>query len=298
MLIAQTTAGVARVDNGHFELLDVGGATLSHLIKTGTTNRLSRARVTANANAATLSVQAPIDTPGKTLIVGLNYLDHAAEIGAELPSVPRVHVVASSALTGPLRNIELPTIAREQVDFEGEMAVVIGSVAKAVPKEDAWSHVAGITVANDITARDVQDGSNPHFSGANVGLAKSFDGFKPLGPALLMSHGADISQHLTLRTRVDGEVRQESSTAKMHFSVAELISHISHYTSLYPGDVILTGTPGGVGASDGRFLRPGQVVEVELETVGTLRCTFRSEGVREGSRQNSNPKLDPSSVQH
>jgi 2-keto-4-pentenoate hydratase/2-oxohepta-3-ene-1,7-dioic acid hydratase in catechol pathway len=298
VLVAQTSAGVARVDNGHFELLDVGGATLSDLIKTGATNRLLQARVIANANGATMTVQAPIDRPGKTLIVGLNYLDHAAEIGAELPDVPRVHLVASSAVTAPLRDVVLPAIAGTRVDFEGEMAVVIGSIAKAVSKEDAWSHVVGITVANDITARDVQDGSNPYFSGANVGLAKSFDGFKPLGPALLMSHGADISQHLTLRTRVDGEVRQQSTTAKMHFSVAELVAQISQYTTLHPGDVILTGTPGGVGASDGRFLRPGQVVEVELETVGTLRSTFRSDGLTGASRQSSNSNMDPNSVHH
>lgn len=273
LLVAQTTAGVARVDGTRYKILDTGGARLSDLVKTGTMDLLSRARVTEvfEEENDSMKVRAPIDSPGKVIIVGLNYRDHAAEIGAELPRVPRIYLTASSAVTGPGDDIPLPRIAQSAVDFEGEMAVIIGTPASDVPAAKAWSHVAGVTVANDVTARDVQDGSNPEVAGPNVGLAKAFDGFKPLGPALLTAGSAREGKPMVLRTLVDGEVRQESTTAEMHFSAAELIARISSYTTLQRGDVILTGTPGGVGLADGRFLRAGQVVEVELEGVGLLR---------------------------
>lgn len=271
MLMAQTSAGVARIIGTRYEVLDVGGLSLSGLVKSGEIGRLEQARVTATLEGDEVTVQAPIDRPGKMIIVGLNYRDHAAEIGTEIAQVPRVHLVAPSAVSGPTDDIPLPRIAGSAVDFEGEMAVVIGAPASDVSVDEAWSRVAGITAANDVTARDVQNGSNPLVSGPNVGLAKAFDGFKPLGPALLTTAGVRDGQELRLRTLVDGEIRQDSSTAEMHFSVAELISHISQYMTLHRGDVILTGTPGGVGVSSGRFLRAGQVVEVELEGVGVLR---------------------------
>jgi 2-keto-4-pentenoate hydratase/2-oxohepta-3-ene-1,7-dioic acid hydratase in catechol pathway len=233
--------------------------------------RLDDAPVISVFEAEEVSLRAPISDPGKMIIVGLNYRDHAAEIGVEPPRFPRVHFTTPSGVIGPVDDIPLPNVAASAVDFEGEMAVVIGKPASAVSADEAWSHVAGITVVNDVTARDVQGGANPGVSGPNVGLAKGFDGFKPLGPALLTTVGAREAQALALRTRVDGELRQESSTAQMLFTVAELVSYISRYTTLHAGDVISTGTPGGVGVSEGRFLRPGQVVEVELEGVGVLR---------------------------
>lgn len=271
LLVAQTTVGVARVQGTQYEILDLGGASLSDLVKWGALDRLAQARVISTLEKDAVTLRAPIDRPGKIIIVGLNYTDHAAEIGVELPLVPRVHLTAASALIGPTEDIPLPRMAETAVDFEGEMAVIIGAPASDVSIAAAWSHVAGITAANDVTARDVQNGSNLLVSGPNVGLAKGFDGFKPLGPALLTTETAREGQALVLRTLVDGEVRQESNTAEMHFSVAELVSQVSQYTTLHRGDVILTGTPGGVGVSSGGFLRAGQVVEVELEGVGVLR---------------------------
>jgi 2-keto-4-pentenoate hydratase/2-oxohepta-3-ene-1,7-dioic acid hydratase in catechol pathway len=283
LLVSQTTVGVARIDGTRYEVLDVGGASLSDLVKSGAMDRLERARVISTLEKEAVTLRAPIASPGKVIIVGLNYRDHAAEIGAELPRVPRVYLTAASAMIEPTDDIPLPRIAESAVDFEGEMAVVIGTPASDVSRDKAWSHVAGLTIANDITARDVQNGSNPRVSGPNVGLAKGFDGFKPLGPALLTAESAREGQALVLRTLVDGEIRQESSTAEMHFSVAELVSHISQYTTLHRGDVILTGTPGGVGASSGRFLRAGQVVEVELEGVGVLRNRVAAPSPGQGS---------------
>jgi 2-keto-4-pentenoate hydratase/2-oxohepta-3-ene-1,7-dioic acid hydratase in catechol pathway len=174
-------------------------------------------------------------------------------------------------VAGPCDDIPLPAVADSAVDFEGELAVVIGASARDITPEKAWSHVAGVTAANDVSARDVQDGSNRVVGGANVGLAKGFDGFKPLGPALLTPVSLREGRSLALETRVDGEVRQHSSTGEMHYSVAELVSRLSRYLTLQRGDLLLTGTPGGVGLSTGRFLRAGQLVEVELEGVGTLR---------------------------
>lgn len=271
MLVAQTTTGVARVVGNRYDILDVGRASLSDLVKSGAMDRLDRARVTRSVEGQAVTVQAPIASPGKMLIVGLNYEDHVAEIGAERPRVPRVFFTAASAVSGPTDDIPLPRIADSAVDFEGEVAVVIGAPASDVSVGRAWSHVAGLTVANDVTARDVQDGTNPAVAGSNIGLAKGFDGFKPLGPALLVADGAHERADMILRTVVDGELRQESSTANMIFPIAELVSRVSQYTTLQPGDVILTGTPGGVGLASGRFLRAGQVVEVELEGVGVLR---------------------------
>ncbi len=271
MLVAQTTVGVARVSGTRYEILDLGCATLSDLVKSGAMDRLARARVISTLEKDAVRLRAPIDRPGKIIIIGLNYKDHAADLGMELPLVPRVHLTAASAVIGPADDIPLPRIAESAVDFEGEMAVIIGAPASDVSIEAAWSHVAGITAANDVTARDVQKGSNRLISGPNVGLAKGFDGFKPLGPALLTTETVREGQALVLRTLVDGEVRQESSTAQMHFSVAELVSQVSKYTTLRRGDVILTGTPGSIGGANDRYLRAGQVVEVELEGVGMLR---------------------------
>ncbi|GAA3543416.1 fumarylacetoacetate hydrolase family protein [Amycolatopsis ultiminotia] len=271
LLVAQTTAGVARVDGDRYAVLDVGTATLADVVRAGALTRLAHAPVIATLDRDEVALRAPIADPGKLIVVGLNYREHAAEIGAELPRSPRVHFTSPSSVAGPADDIPLPGIAGSSVDFEGEVAVVIGATASAVPAGQAWSYLAGLTVADDLTARDVQAGSNPSIAGPNVGLAKGFDGFTPLGPALLTADDARARHALALRTLVDGELRQQSSTAEMHFSIAELVSRISRYTTLRPGDVILTGTPGGVGMGSGRFLRAGQLVEVQLEGVGTLR---------------------------
>jgi len=272
LLLAQTTVGVARVEGARYQILDLApGTSLSGLVKSGAVDRLTTARVIATLDRDEVTLRPPITAPGKLLVVGLNYRDHARELGVELPRVPRVHLSAPSAVAGPCDDIPLPAVADSSVDFEGELAVVIGVPARDVAIEQAWSHVAGVTVVNDVSARDVQRGSNPAVDGANVGLAKGFDGFKPLGPALLTPEDLRDGRSLALQTRVDGQVRQRSATGEMHYSVAELVSQLSRYFTLQSGDIILTGTPGGVALSSGRFLRAGQLVEVELEGIGTLR---------------------------
>jgi 2-keto-4-pentenoate hydratase/2-oxohepta-3-ene-1,7-dioic acid hydratase in catechol pathway len=147
-----------------------------------------------------------------------------------------------------------------------------------VSPERAWEYIAGLSIANDVSARDVQLGRGDHAGRGNIPIGKSFDTFKPLGPALLTADTVDPEQSLTLKTYVDGVLRQHATTAQLIFDFTTLISEISRYTTLEPGDVILTGTPAGVGENTGTFLRPGQTVRVVLEGVGALTNPVRACG--------------------
>jgi 2-keto-4-pentenoate hydratase/2-oxohepta-3-ene-1,7-dioic acid hydratase in catechol pathway len=209
---------------------------------------------------------------------------------------PIAVVVASASVSGPFDPIVLPRAAPDQVDYEGEVAVVIGRSAKDVPEETAWEHVFGLTAANDVSARDVQIGR--YFDDtADHAKAKGFDTFKPIGPWIATPEEYEDPTDVGLRTWVDGELRQEGRTGDMMFPVATCVSFISRFTTLLPGDVIVTGTPGGVGMSsigehenpfkhtgrrvrppigqwvstlEGAWLRPGSVVRVEVEGAGAI----------------------------
>jgi 2-keto-4-pentenoate hydratase/2-oxohepta-3-ene-1,7-dioic acid hydratase in catechol pathway len=201
--------------------------------------------------------------PTKILAVGLNYRTHAAEAGYDVPPEPLVFSKPPSSVIGPLEPIVYPILS-QQVDYEGELAVVMGRRARNVPTEKAPDFILGYTCGNDVTARDLQRRDDQWTR------AKGFDTFCPLGPYIV----TDLDPaHLAIRTRVNGAIRQSSSTADMVFSVAELIATISQVMTLEPGDVILTGTPSGVGP-----LQPGDVVEVEIEGIGTLRNPVVSQG--------------------
>jgi 2-keto-4-pentenoate hydratase/2-oxohepta-3-ene-1,7-dioic acid hydratase in catechol pathway len=270
MLIAQTSRGPARRTAAGYELLGTG-ASLEELIRDGQLRAVCDAPAREVVPLDAVATLPPVRRPGKVCIVGLNYSDHAREIGAEPPAVPRFSWAAGSAVAGPDDDIVLPGVAPGEVDYEGELVLVIGTRAERVAEQDAWRCVAGVTAANDVSARDVQLGRGAHTTGPNVGLAKSFDTFKPLGPALLTADELNPDTPMRIETRVDGEVRQSSTTANLIFGIGRLVSAISHYATLEPADVVLTGTPGGVAMTTGRYLTDGQVVEVELERVGTLR---------------------------
>jgi 2-keto-4-pentenoate hydratase/2-oxohepta-3-ene-1,7-dioic acid hydratase in catechol pathway len=214
---------------------------------------------------------APVDRPGKIVAVARNYSGHAAERGREIPDEPTLFLKANSAVIGPNDDIVLPH-ASQQVDYEGELAVVIGHPAYEVDESEALDHVAGYTAANDVTARDYQNVRGQHWIG------KSCDTFAPLGPALVTASEIPDPQDLGLRTIVSGETRQDARTKEMVFSVARLIAFASRLMTLEPGDVLLTGTPAGVGAaaSPPRFLRDGDVVDVEIQGIGRLRNHVRS----------------------
>ncbi len=215
-------------------------------------------------------VLAPLE-PRAILCIGLNYRDHAAETGAKLPDRPVLFMKNPAALQHPGEPILLPRalVDEPEVDYEVELAVVIGRPARGVRPARALEHVLGYTVANDVSARRLQKRGG----GGQWVRGKSLDTFCPLGPALVTRDEVPDPQALALETRLNGRVVQSSSTSEMVFSVAELVADLSQDMTLLPGTVILTGTPAGVGfVRDPRvFLRPGDLVEMTIERVGTLR---------------------------
>jgi 2,4-didehydro-3-deoxy-L-rhamnonate hydrolase len=210
--------------------------------------------------------------PGKVIAVGLNYREHASESEAPAPRAPLLFAKWPSCLVPDGTAIRIPS-GIDQVDWEAELAVVIGTRARRVPVADALSYVRGYTCLNDVSARRAQteDGQWTR--------AKSFDTFGPIGPRLVPASEIGDPQKLDIRCRVNGELMQDSNTAYMIFSVAELIAYVSAGITLEPGDVIATGTPAGVGAfrPDPIFLNPGDLVEVEVAGIGVLSNRVEAE---------------------
>jgi len=199
--------------------------------------------------------------PSKLVCVGKNYAAHAAEFGMQVPEEPLLFLKPSTAVIGPNDPIELLPISR-RIDYEGELAVVIGRLARGVRAEEAFQVILGYTCANDVTLRDLQKADD------QWARAKGFDGSAPIGPWI----ETDLDPNeATVLTRLNGEVRQQGSTADLVFGVATLIEYITTFMTLLPGDLLLTGTPEGVGP-----LAEGDVVEIEVEGVGTLRNEVRA----------------------
>jgi acylpyruvate hydrolase len=209
---------------------------------------------------------APPLRPGKIIGIGLNYRDHAAETGQPVPDYPTVFAKFPTSVTGPGAPIVLPA-ASTKVDYEGELGVVIGRRVRDLPESEALAAVAGYLVVNDVSARDVQNRTSQWT------LGKSFDTFAPIGPFLVTADEVPDPQRLDLTTSVNGTVVQQSNTANMVFSVAQLVALLSQVTTLEPGDLIATGTPAGIGAAldPPRFLRDGDVVEIAIAGLGELR---------------------------
>jgi 2-keto-4-pentenoate hydratase/2-oxohepta-3-ene-1,7-dioic acid hydratase in catechol pathway len=213
-----------------------------------------------------LRLLAPVTRPEKIICVGLNYRDHAAESGQPVPEQPVLFAKYRNSLIGPGASIKLPRAAPERVDYEAELAVVIGRPASRVDASSALEYVAGYTCANDVSARDLQSRGGQWVHG------KAIDTFLPLGPWLVTTDEIGDPQRLRIRCTVSGEVLQDSNTKQMVFGVAELISFISQTISLTTGDIIITGTPPGVGTArtPPRFLRAGDTVTVNIEGIGDL----------------------------
>lgn len=209
---------------------------------------------------------APPLRPGKIIGIGLNYRDHAAETGQPVPDYPTVFAKFPTSVTGPGAPIVLPA-ASTKVDYEGELGVVIGRRVRDLPESEALAAVAGYLVVNDVSARDVQNRTSQWT------LGKSFDTFAPIGPFLVTADEVPDPQRLDLTTSVNGTVVQQSNTANMVFSVAQLVALLSQVATLEPGDLIATGTPSGIGAAldPPRFLRDGDVVEIAISGLGELR---------------------------
>ena len=214
---------------------------------------------------------APIERPGKIIAVGLNYHDHASEGGRDAPERPMLFAKWATALIGPGDPIVLPPIS-DQIDFEGELGVVIGERAKAVSVENALDVVHGYICVNDVSARDLQ------WADKQFTRSKSLDTFCPVGPRLVPADEVGDPGNLRLRTIVNGEVMQDSSTSQLIFSVPELIAFISEAITLEPGDLIATGTPAGVGTfrDPPVYLKDGDEVIVEIERIGELQNPVRA----------------------
>lgn len=211
-------------------------------------------------------LEAPLANPGKIVAIGLNYMDHCREQNLAVPTVPIVFTKFRTSIIGPGQAITWDPGLTSQVDYEVELGVVIGRVARRVSREDALSHVFGYTIINDVSARDLQ------FSDKQWVRAKSLDTFCPVGPVIVTADEIPDPQALRLSATLNGQVLQNSSTSEMIFGVAELIHRLSHSFTLEPGDLIATGTPDGVGVfrNPQVFMKNGDRIVVEVERIGRL----------------------------
>ncbi|XP_062855479.1 fumarylacetoacetate hydrolase domain-containing protein 2A isoform X2 [Trichomycterus rosablanca] len=219
---------------------------------------------------SSIRLLAPVTRPDKVVCVGMNYKDHCLEQNAPIPKEPIIFSKFPSAITGPYDNIILPNMSQE-VDWEVELAFIIGKKGKDIKEEEAMSYIAGFTIANDVSARDWQMRRN----GKQWILGKTFDTFCPLGSALVTTSALKDVHNLGIRCLVNGEVMQDSNTNQLIFKTEKLVAWVSQFVTLYPGDVFLTGTPPGVGVfrNPAVFLKRGDVVECQIDGIGSIRNT-------------------------
>jgi len=232
------------------------------------TARAAAAAARGNAHPGPIQFLAPIPDPQKVICVGLNYADHAKESGQEPPSEPVIFSKFSNSVAAHDDLIVLPKVS-QKVDYEAELVVVIGRGGKHIARERAWEHVAGYCPGHDVSARDWQ----LERPGKQWLLGKTFDTFAPYGPRMTTPDEVGDSSRLRIQLRINGQTLQDSNTAQLIFKVDELVAHVSQVTTLVPGDIIFTGTPPGVGAARKPpiWLKHDDVVEVEIEKLGTLR---------------------------
>lgn len=272
----QSTLGprVAGVrDDGYIDLHATDAAlppSLKQLLEQGPAalERAKAALAKGSPIAPGVKILPPITDPEKIICIGLNYADHAAETGAKIPSEPVVFNKFLTALRADGENIELPKVAKE-VDYEAELVVVIGKTARHVTRERAYEYVAGYACGHDVSARDWQKGK----PGNQWLLGKSFDSFAPLGPELVTADEVGDPGVLDIELRLNGAVMQKSNTRQLIFAVDYLVAYLSQCVTLKPGDLIYTGTPPGVGMARTPpvWMKPGDVVEIEIEKIGLLR---------------------------
>jgi 2-keto-4-pentenoate hydratase/2-oxohepta-3-ene-1,7-dioic acid hydratase in catechol pathway len=209
------------------------------------------------------ALAAPVQRPGKFLAVGLNYADHIAESGAPTPEYPTVFAKTSSCVNGPFDDVLRPAIS-DELDYEGELGFVIGTRCRHVPRDRAHEVIAGYVIVDDFTVRDIQ------FRSGQWTLGKSFDTHGVIGPWIVTGDELADPHSLPIRTLVNGEQRQSSNTSNLIFDCFAQIEIISSICTLEPGDVVATGTPGGVGKALGKLLVPGDVVRVEIDGIGAI----------------------------
>ncbi|WP_426321982.1 fumarylacetoacetate hydrolase family protein [Microbacterium sp. E-13] len=263
---------VALTENGAFDLRPVTDDIDGSFLASGGIDRV-RDEIASGSlqkleNVEELRVGAPLARPGKVVCIGLNYRDHATETGAAIPAEPVVFLKDPGTVVGPYDDVRIPR-GSVKTDWEVELAVVIGRPARYLDDaDDALAYVAGYAISNDVSEREFQ-----LERGGQWDKGKSCETFNPLGPWLVPASDIPDPQRLALRLAVNGDARQHGNTSNMVFTVAEIIRYLSHFMVLQPGDVINTGTPAGValGMADQCYLRAGDVMELEIEGLGTAR---------------------------
>jgi len=269
--------GALQMQDGHETIVDLKRAEpqlptdMIEFLKGGAAmlQMAEKAVATASSEAilerSIVTLKAPIPHPGKIICLGLNYRDHAEESNQPLPDYPVVFTKYANSVIGSGEAIVLPKVT-DQVDYEAELGVVIGRPAKNVSKADALNYVAGYVPFNDVSARDYQ------LRTSQWTIGKTFDTFGPMGPALVTADEIPDPHNLDIRLLLGDEVMQSSNTSFLIFTVNDLIAHLSEVMTLEPGDLISTGTPGGIGMvrQPPRYLQPGEVVKVEIEGLGVL----------------------------
>jgi len=239
------------------------------LIKKAKESDIKHASLSVNE----ISLLAPIVFPPKIVCLGLNYRNHAAEQNAAIPDEPIIFIKPHTTIIGPNENIVKPSFVK-QLDYEAELAIVIGRKAKNIPVSEAKSHIFGYTIMNDISARDIQ------FKDKQWTRGKSFDTFAPTGPCITTINQLEDTSDLFIRTWVNKEQRQNSTTKNMVFNVYEIVHHLSLVMTLEPCDIIATGTPAGVGFAvkpQPKFLQAGDIVKIEVGKIGILENTVVEE---------------------
>jgi 2-keto-4-pentenoate hydratase/2-oxohepta-3-ene-1,7-dioic acid hydratase in catechol pathway len=266
--VVATTAGVGRVENGEIAVLDLpfphAGALLEH---TGSLAAAASCSVRKRLPLTDTQLLAPLGSPRALWGVGLNYHSKAMQTDRHLPTEPILYLAASSAVVAPGSAVRIPVERTVEMDYEGEIAVIIGRRLDRADPEDVWSAIAGVTAANDITARDVMRAT------AAPTLAKSFPGFNPLGASLVTPDELPDRDRVRVRTWVNGNLLQDDTSAGMIFPIPELVARLSWFAALQPGDVVLTGTPAGTGQDRACFLAAGDEIRVEVDSVLPLSTT-------------------------
>ena len=258
-------------DGGWYDLADLSGdsAMADPMVAVGRTGELHElqarcAGATVGGSIDTAPLAAPVPVPRQVFGIGLNYCDHAGESGMELPSAPLTFTKFPSCVAGPTADVPLSSAT---VDWEAEIVAVIGTECFGVAVDDAWSVVAGLTLGQDISDRGLQFTGNP----AQFSLGKSFPAYAPIGPALVSVDAFADPDDIGLWCEVAGERMQDARSSLLIFAIPTLVAYLSSICTLYPGDLIFTGTPAGVGVARGRFLATGEVIVTGAEVIGELR---------------------------
>lgn len=264
--VATIASGIGRIEDGGFALLDTPYPHVGAVIEqTGSLDALAGFPVLDRLALDGLTLLAPLGTPRAIWGVGLNYHSKAARTGRDLPTDPILYLGAPSAVVPSHTAVPIPIGQTVEMDYEGEIAVVVGRRLYQAAPEDVWASIAGITAANDMTARDVMR------STATPTLAKSFPGFNPLGPSVCSPDELADRDCISVRTWLNGRLQQDDTSAGMIFPIPELLARISWFAALEPGDVVLTGTPAGTGQDRKCFLAAGDEIRIQ---VGPLLSLF------------------------